>query len=487
VTALLEMTLGELAGTIRIGRLSANEVMSATLTRVDTLQPRLKAFISVDGDRAMSLARKIDERRAGGHEIGLLGGVPVAVKDNMCTTFGATTCGSKIMAPFQAQENAHVIDRLESAGAIVIGKTNLDEFAMGSSTENSAFFTTANPWDMSRVAGGSSGGSTAAVAARILPGTLGSDTGGSIREPASYCGVVGLKPTYGRVSRYGLVAYGSSLDQIGPIARTAEDAALLLSVIAGHDRRDSTSANQPVPDYLAALDRPIRGLRIGVSEEYFGPGLNDEVRAATQAAIAMLESQGASVMAIHLPHMNYGIACYYLIATAEASSNLARFDGVHYGHRTQKPADIIDLYSSSRGEGFGAEVKRRIMLGTFALSSGYYDAYYLKALKVRTLIKRDFEDAFRDVDVIASPVAPTPAFRIGEKSEDPLAMYLEDIYTVSANLAGIPAISIPCGFDSGGLPIGLQLMGNYFAEDRLLNVAQQYQQVTNWQEKSPSI
>lgn len=487
MTTPLDIPVAEIAAGVRIGKLSALDIVSLALARVESLQPQLRAFISVDADRAMNLARKIDEQRAAGREIGALAGVPVAVKDNMCTTFGATTCGSKILAPFHAQEAAHVVDQLESAGAIVIGKTNLDEFAMGSSTENSAFFTTANPWDVSRVAGGSSGGSTAAVAARLIPGALGSDTGGSIREPASFCGIVGLKPTYGRVSRYGLVAYGSSLDQIGPIARTARDAALLLSVIAGHDPRDSTSANEPAPDYVAALDRPIRGLRIGVSEEYFGAGLNHEVQATVRAAIAAIESQGATVLPIHLPHMKYGIACYYLIATAEASSNLARFDGVHYGHRTPRPADIIDLYSSTRGEGFGAEVKRRIMLGTFALSSGYYDAYYLKALKVRTLIKSDFESAFRDVDVIASPVAPTIAFPIGEKSDDPLAMYLADIYTVSANLAGIPAISIPCGFDASGLPVGMQLMGNYFAEDRLLNIAHQYQQVTDWHNHMPAL
>ncbi|MEK7730667.1 MAG: Asp-tRNA(Asn)/Glu-tRNA(Gln) amidotransferase subunit GatA [Planctomycetota bacterium] len=472
---------------VRRGDTSAEEAVGRSIDRIEALQGRYQAFLHHDRERALSLARKIDQRRTRGESLGPLAGVPMAVKDNMCTTFGATTCGSRILESFHSRYDAHVIERLESAGAVVIGKTNLDEFAMGSSTENSAYFTTLNPWDTTRVAGGSSGGSCAAVAARIVPAALGSDTGGSIRQPAAFCGVVGLKPSYGRVSRYGLVAFGSSLDQIGPIATDVRDAALVFGVIAGHDERDSTSVDRPVPDYLARLDRPVKGLRIGMSEEYFGEGLDREVREAVQAAIDLMAREGAEVVPIHLPHMKYGIACYYLVATAEASSNLARFDGVRYGHRTPRPSDILDLYESSRGEGFGPEVKRRIMLGTYALSSGYYDAYYLKALKVRTLIKNDFETAFERVDVIASPVAPTTAFRVGEKSSDPLTMYLSDIYTISANLAGICAISVPCGFDSQGLPIGLQLMGPAFGEESLLAIAHQYELRTDWHTRTPEV
>jgi len=468
-------TVVETAREIRNAERSAEEVTRAELDRLEALQPRLQAFLSFDRERALSKAREVDRRRAQGEALGPLAGVPLAVKDNLCTTFGATTCASKILAPFHSRYNAHVVDRLEAADGIILGKTNLDEFAMGSSTENSAYFPTRNPWDTTRVAGGSSGGSCAAVAARIVPGALGSDTGGSIRQPAAMCGVVGLKPTYGRVSRYGLVAFGSSLDQIGPIATDVRDVALLLQVIAGHDPRDSTSVDRPVPDYVEPLGRPLRGTRLGVSAEYFGEGLDAEVRRAVEAAIEFMHEAGAKVIPIDLPHTKYAIACYYIIAPAEASSNLARFDGVHYGYRTATPADIFDLYASSRGEGLGAEVKRRIMLGTYALSSGYYDAYYLKAMKVRTLIKRDFDRAFEGVDAIVSPVSPTTAFRVGEKSDDPLAMYLSDIYTISANLAGICGISLPCGFDAKGLPIGLQLMGPPFGEEKLLAIAHQYQ------------
>jgi len=472
---------------VRKGDYSAEESVRKSMDQLESPQGSYQAFLHHDRERALTLARKIDQRRAQGETLGPLAGVPMAVKDNMCTSFGATTCGSRILESFHSFYDAHVIERLESAGAVVIGKTNLDEFAMGSSTENSAYFTTRNPWDPGRVAGGSSGGSCAAVAARIVPAALGSDTGGSIRQPASFCGVVGLKPSYGRVSRYGLVAFGSSLDQIGPIATDVRDAALILEVIAGHDARDSTSVDRPVPDYLARLDRPMKGVRIGISEEYFGDGLDREVRSAVQAAIDLMADGGAEVLSIHLPHMKYGIACYYLVATAEASSNLARFDGVRYGYRTPRPNDTLDLYESSRGEGFGPEVKRRIMLGTYALSSGYYDAYYLKALKVRTLIKNDFDKAFEKVDVIASPVAPTTAFRIGEKSSDPLAMYLSDIYTISANLAGVCAISIPCGFDAQGLPVGLQFMGPAFGEENLLAIAHQYQLSTDHHRLVPSL
>lgn len=467
------------------GERSAEEVVRECLDRIEASNGALSAFLSCHPDRALSCARNVDAARAQGDKLGPLAGVPIAVKDNICTTFGATTCGSRILDPFHSQYDAHVIERLEGAGAIIVGKTNLDEFAMGSSTEHSASGPTHNPWDPVRVAGGSSGGSAAAVAARMVPAALGSDTGGSVRQPAAFCGVVGLKPTYGRVSRYGLVAFGSSLDQIGPIASDVRDIALLLNVIAGHDARDSTSVNAPVPDYVVKLSQPLDGVRIGVSDQYFGEGLDGQVRDAVWAAIDLMRREGAEIVPIDLPHMKYAVACYYIIAPAEASSNLARFDGVHYGFRTDEPKDIIDVYVSTRGQAFGPEVKRRIMLGTYVLSGGYYDAYYLKALKVRTLIKRDFDKAFESVDVIASPVAPTTAFRLGEKTDDPLAMYLEDIYTISANLAGVCAISLPCGFDRRGLPIGLQLTGPAFGEERLLSVAHQYQLRTDYHTKQP--
>lgn len=481
----------EAARSIEAGERSSEQIVSKCLDRIARCED-LHAFISLDRERALACARKVDAARAGGskvcsgtHPSGRLAGVPIAVKDNICATRGPTTCGSKILAPFHSQYDAHVVERLESAGAIIVGKTNLDEFAMGSSTEHSAFGPTLNPWDATRVAGGSSGGSAAAVAIRAVSAAIGSDTGGSIRQPAAFCGVVGLKPSYGRVSRYGLVAFGSSLDQIGPITTDVRDAALLLSVIAGHDKRDSTSVDAPVPDYVAGLDQPLSGLRIGISSEYFGQGLDPQVRDAVQAAIDLMRREGADVTSIDLPHLKYAVSCYYIIAPAEASSNLARFDGVHYGYRSAKPKDIIDLNAATRGESFGAEVKRRIMLGTYVLSSGYYDAYYLKALRVRTLVKRDFERAFENVDVIASPVAPSPAFRIGEKTGDPLAMYLGDIYTVSANLAGICAISLPCGFCSEGMPIGLQLMGPALGEEKLLAAAHQYQLRTDFHVKLP--
>lgn len=478
-------TLLETRDAIRSRQRSSRSVVDATLETIGREEPRLHALISYDGDRAMDLAEQIDERIARGEDAGPLAGVPVLVKDNMCTRFGRTTCGSRILANFEAPYDAHVVERLEAAGAIIVGKTNLDEFAMGSSTENSAMGPSRNPWDVSKAPGGSSGGSAVAVAAGYVPAALGSDTGGSIRQPASFCSVTGLKPTYGRVSRYGLVAYGSSLDQIGPFTRTAADAALMMNVIAGRDRRDSTSVDHAVPDYLAGLDAPLQGLRIGYAEEYFGEGLDQEIKAAVMSAIDVYRSLGASVVPVHLPHMKYAIACYYLIATAEASSNLARYDGVHYGHRTQNPADYVDVYCASRQEGFGSEVRRRIMLGTYALSSGYYDAYYLKALKVRTLIKVDFDHAFSQVDVIACPTSPVLPVGLGEKVADPLAMYLMDIYTVSANLAGVPGISLPCGFSKSNLPIGLQLMGPHFAEDRLLRMAHAYQKQTDWHLRRP--
>ncbi|UCE60627.1 MAG: Asp-tRNA(Asn)/Glu-tRNA(Gln) amidotransferase subunit GatA [Phycisphaerales bacterium] len=478
-------TIYELAAAFRAKQRSAEDITRDCLDRIEAAEPSVHAFVSCDRAAALAHASQLDAARRRGEKIGPLAGVPVAIKDNICTTVGATTCGSQMLEGYQSVYNAHVVDRLEAAGAIVIGKTNLDAFAMGSSTETSHHPTTRNPWDKTCVAGGSSGGSAAAVAAREVPGALGSDTGGSIRQPASYCGVVGLKPTYGRVSRFGLVAFASSLDQIGPIATNVRDVALLLNVIAGQDKCDSTSADGAVPDFESCLERPLQGLRIGISDEYFCEGLHAEVDRAVRAALELYQAEGTELVPIELPHMKYAVACYYIVAPAEASSNLARYDGVHYGYRAAKPEDIVDLYSSSRGEGFCPEVKRRIMLGTYVLSSGYYEQYYLKAMKVRTLIKEDFDNAFRRVDVIASPVAPTTAFRIGEKLDDPLAMYLTDVYTVSANLAGICAISIPCGFDKCGLPIGLQLMGPAFGEEILLAAAHQYQLRTDHHTKLP--
>jgi len=475
----------DIAQQVRSGTESAENVVGDCLARISACDETIRAFIRHDPEQALKRAREIDKARRGGEAIGPLAGVPVAVKDNICTTSTTTTCGSAILKDFNPVYSAHVVERLESAGAVIVGKTNLDEFAMGSSTEHSAFFTTRNPWDTQRVPGGSSGGSAAAVAAQMVPAALGSDTGGSIRQPASLCGVVGLKPGYGRVSRYGLVAYGSSLDQIGPLTTDVRDAAVMLGVIAHYDRRDSTCVDAPVPDYEASLERPLKGLRIAVPGDYFGEGLSEEVRQAVLGAIDVMKSEGATVVPTELPHLKYAIGCYYIIAMAEASGNLARFDGVHYGHRCEDAEDIIDMYCRSRGEGFGAEVKRRIMLGTFALSSGYYDAYYLKALKVRTLIKEDFGRALEQADVIASPVAPTTAFRIGEKLDDPLAMYLKDIYTISANLAGVSALSLPCGFDASGMPIGLQLMGPVLGEGRVLAVGHQYQLLTDHHRRVP--
>jgi len=458
------------------------DVQSA-LDRLRTVDPRLQCVTELLDESALRQADALDRKGPGQP----LHGVPVVVKDNICTTDGHTTCASRALAEFRSPFDAHVIERLRADGAIIIARTNLDEFAMGSSTENAGRFPTRNPWNPDRVPGGSSGGATAAVAARAVSLALGSDTGGSIRQPAAFCGVSGLKPTYGRVSRYGLVAFGSSLDQIGPIATDVRGLARLLGVIAGRDPRDSTSVDEPAPDYEAALDAPPEKIRIGIAAEYFGEGLHPEVRASVEQAVDVYKKLGADVQTIHLPHGDYNIACYYIIGTAEASSNLARYDGVHFGHRTAAPKDYIDLYSSSRAEGFGPEVKRRIMLGTYALSSGYYDAYYLKALKVRTLIIRDFQRAFEHCDVILSPTTPTPAFRFGEKTDDPLAMYLADIYTVAANLAGIPAVSIPCGFTSDGLPVGLQLMAPHFAEAHLLQIAHAFQQATDHHKKKPPI
>jgi aspartyl-tRNA(Asn)/glutamyl-tRNA(Gln) amidotransferase subunit A len=479
----------ELRDKIKAGEVSSVEATKDVFARIAKFEPVIGAFISTFEEEAIKRAGEIDKRISAGEKTGLLAGVPVAVKDNMCTTFGTTTCASKILANFQAPYNATVVEKLLAADAVIVGKTNLDEFAMGSSTENSGLKQTVNPWDIKRVPGGSSGGSTAAVAAGLCYAALGSDTGGSIRQPASLCGVVGLKPTYGRVSRYGLVAYGSSLDQIGPITQTVEDCALLLNVIAGQDPADSTSVDEkiaPVGDYLAKLDEPVKELKIGIAPS-FNAGADEQVRKAIDEAIKVYRNLGAAVVEIDMPHFDYAIAAYYMVATAEASSNLARYDGVHYGHRTPNPNDYIEVYTKSRAEGFGKEVKRRIMLGTYALSSGYYDAYYLKALKVRNLIRGDFVKAFENCDCIMMPVSPTTAFKIGEKTDDPLKMYLSDIYTIAANLAGIPGISIPCGFDDKQLPIGLQILSPAFSEGKLLRIARMYEKQTEWNKKKPRI
>ncbi len=478
----------ELRDRIAAGERSSVEATQAVLDRIDRLDPTIGAYLSVFHDRAMQTAQDVDRRIAAGETVGPLAGVPVAIKDVMCTSFGTTTCGSRILANFHAPYDATVVRRLLAADAVIVGKTNMDEFAMGSSTENSALRKTANPCDTSRVPGGSSGGSAAAMAARMCIAALGSDTGGSIRQPASFCGVVGLKPTYGRVSRYGLVAYGSSLDQIGPITQTVADAALLMNVVAGHDPADSTSVSEdvaPVADYLEKLNEPIAGLKIGVASG-FNAGADPAVQAAVGTAVESYRDAGAEVVEIDMPYLDYAIAAYYVIATAEASSNLARYDGVHYGYRTSNPADYVEVYTKSREEAFGKEVKRRIMLGTYALSSGYYDAYYLKALKVRNLIRGDFIKAFERCDCLMMPVAPTTAFKAGEKMDDPLKMYLSDIYTIAVNLAGIPGISIPCGFDEAGLPIGLQVIGPAFSEARLLRIARMYEARTDWHARRPA-
>jgi aspartyl-tRNA(Asn)/glutamyl-tRNA(Gln) amidotransferase subunit A len=472
---------------IRSRKVSSVELTRQVLGRVERLEPRVRAYVSTCGDRALGRARDVDE----GRRSGPLAGVPIAVKDNLCTTFGTTTCASKMLENFHAPYDATVVRKLEDAGAVVVGKTNLDEFAMGSSTENSAFHVTRNPWDESRVPGGSSGGSAAALAAGMCVGSVGSDTGGSVRQPAAMCGVVGLKPTYGRVSRWGLVAFASSLDQVGPFGRTVADAALMLNVIAGHDPKDSTSAPQPVPDYLKDLERPMQRLRIGIAREYsLAAGLDAQVKAAVDAAVKQYQSLGADLVDVSLPHTEYGIAAYYVIAPCEASSNLARYDGVHFGHRTKEPVkDIVELFSRSRSEGFGAEVQRRIMIGTYNLSEGYGARLYVNALKVRRLIKQDFDRAFEKCDVVLCPTSPTPAFRIGEKSDDPLAMYLTDVFTVTCNIAGIAGISIPCGFTSGDkpLPIGLQLLGPAFGEEKLLRAARMYEAATDWHARRPNI
>ncbi len=479
-----QLTLAEIARALAAKEFSASELSSHLLARIKALDPQLNSFISLTEELAMSQAKAADSRRAAG-ESGALLGAPLAHKDLFCTQGIRTSCGSKILDNFKAPYDATVVDKLAAAGTVTLGKLNMDEFAMGSSNESSYYGAVKNPWDLSRVPGGSSGGSAAAVAARLIPAATGTDTGGSIRQPAALTNLTGLKPTYGRVSRWGMIAYASSLDQGGPLARTAEDCALLLQAMAGFDTKDSTSVDQPIDDYLAALSQPLAGLRIGLPKEYFGAGLDPRIADKVMAVVEALKKLGATVKDISLPNMQHAIPAYYVIAPAEASSNLSRFDGVRFGYRCENPVNLEDLYKRSRGEGFGAEVKRRIMVGTYALSAGYYDAYYLKAQKIRRLIKNDFVAAFNDVDVILGPTTPNLAWKLGEKNNDPVAQYLEDIYTITANLAGIPGLSMPAGFVDG-LPVGVQLLAPYFQEGRLLNVAHQYQQVTDWHTQAPS-
>jgi aspartyl-tRNA(Asn)/glutamyl-tRNA(Gln) amidotransferase subunit A len=480
-----ERTAGELLAELAAGELTATQVTQSFLEAIRARDGKVKAFLQVDEEGALAQAAAVDAKRRRGEPLGQLAGIPVAIKDVLCTRGTRTTCGSKMLHNFVPPYDAHVIERLRAADAVLIGKTNMDEFAMGSSNENSAFGPVHNPWDLERVPGGSSGGSAAAVAACEAPLALGSDTGGSIRQPASLCGIVGLKPTYGRVSRYGLVAFASSLDQVGVFSHDTADAALMLEVIAGHDVRDSTSVDVPVPEYRRSLNTPVQPLTIGLPVEFFDKGLDFEVEQAVRASLEVYRQQGATIKEISLPNSTHAIAVYYVVATAEASSNLARYDGVHYGYRANKFDSMIHMYSRSRGQGFGPEVKRRIMLGTFVLSSGYHDAYYVRALKVRRLIKNDFDAAFAQCDVVMGPTAPTPAFRLKEKVADPLQMYLSDIYTISCNLVGLAGLSIPCGFTAGGLPIGLQLLGAPFSEEKLLRIARMYEAVTAWHRRRP--
>jgi aspartyl-tRNA(Asn)/glutamyl-tRNA(Gln) amidotransferase subunit A len=483
MSELHEKSVAELAAALRARQVSSVELTQALLARVTRYQPELNAFISITAEAALAEAAQADVRLRS-PEAGPLTGVPIAHKDIFCTRGQKTTCGSRMLANFVSPYDATVVERLRAAGVVMLGKTNMDEFAMGSSNETSFFGPVRNPWDRGRVPGGSSGGSAAAVAARLVPAATATDTGGSIRQPASLCGVTGFKPTYGRVSRYGMIAFASSLDQGGLLTRSAGDAALLLGAIAGFDERDSTSVELPVPDYSAALEQPLKGLKIGVLKEFFDKGLDPAIEQQLRAALEVLRSQGAVIKDVSLPHLPLSVPTYYVVAPAECSSNLARFDGVRYGYRCDKPRDLLDLYQRSRGEGFGAEVKRRIMTGTYVLSAGYYDAFYLKAQRVRRLISNDFEHAFHEVDVVIGPTTPTAAFELGAKTSDPVTMYLNDIYTIGANLAGLPAISVPCGF-AQGLPAGMQIIGPHFGEERLLNVAHRFQLETDWHRRTP--
>lgn len=483
---LYEQTIQGLYQQLKNRQVSSVELTKAFLSRIETTDQAVNAFITVAAEQALAAAEVADQRIAAG-QCDLLTGIPLALKDIFLTDGVRTTCASKILDNFVAPYDATAWAKLKAQGAVLLGKLNMDEFAMGSSSENSAFGPTRNPWNREHIPGGSSGGSAAAVAAQQAVATLGTDTGGSIRQPASHCGCVGLKPTYGRVSRYGVIAYASSLDQVGPMTRTVTDAALLLGAIAGHDPKDSTSVDCPVPDYAAALPQGVKGLKIGLPKEYFIDGLDPDVQQAMDQAIEVYRKLGAEFVEVSLPHTNYAVATYYLIATAEASSNLARYEGVRFGHRAADTSGLIDLMMQSRAQGFGAEVKRRIMLGTYALSSGYYDAYYLKAQKVRTLIQQDFIRAYEQVDLLLTPVAPTPAFRIGEKTADPLQMYLSDIFTIPINLAGICGISIPAGMSSNGLPIGLQLLGRPFGEETILRAAYDFEQATDWHTRKAAL
>ncbi|WP_045226662.1 Asp-tRNA(Asn)/Glu-tRNA(Gln) amidotransferase subunit GatA [Methyloterricola oryzae] len=478
-----DKTIVELAKGLRNKDFSSTELTRTYLDRIAAINPTLNAFVTVTGEQALNQAEAADRRLAAG-DAGPLTGVPIAQKDIFCTQGVRTSCGSRMLDNFIASYNATVVEHFQQAGAVMLGKLNMDEFAMGSSNETSHYGPVRNPWDTETVPGGSSGGSAAAVAARLAPGATGTDTGGSIRQPASFCGITGLKPTYGLVSRYGMIAFASSLDQGGPMARTAEDCALMLQVMAGFDPKDSTSVDRPVPDYAAGLNQSLEGLRIGLPKEFFGEGLDADIARLIDEAVGEYQKLGATVKEVALPNMNLSAPAYYVVAPAECSSNLARFDGVRFGYRCESPKDLADLYTRSRGEGFGAEVKRRILIGTYVLSAGYYDAYYLKAQKIRRLISEDFRQAFEEVDVIMGPTSPSVAFRFGEKSADPIAMYLSDIYTIAVNLAGLPGMSVPVGF-SKGLPVGMQIIGNYFSESRLLNVAHRYQQVTDWHAQAP--
>jgi aspartyl-tRNA(Asn)/glutamyl-tRNA(Gln) amidotransferase subunit A len=480
------LTIHELHERLKGKEVTAHEVTGLLLERIRAVDPQIKAFLLVTAEEAVAQARAADQRIAAGNIVPLTG-IPLAIKDNMCTQGIATTCASRILENFTPPYDATAVKRLKDAGGVILGKANMDEFAMGSSTENSRFTVTHNPWQLDAIPGGSSGGSAAAVAADACIAALGSDTGGSIRQPAACCGVVGMKPTYGRVSRYGLVAFGSSLDQIGPLTKDVEDCAIMLNAIAGHDPFDSTSLDLPIPDYCKALVKDVKGCVLGVPREFFGEGMDPEVEGNVKAAIKALEGMGAQVKEITLPHTGYAVATYYIICTAEASSNLARYDGVKYGFRSAASKELMEMYRETRSEGFGPEVKRRIMLGTYVLSAGYYDAYYRKAAQVRTLIKGDFEKAFSECDIIITPTAPTPAFRIGAKVQDPLQMYLSDIFTISVNLAGVPAISIPCGFSSNGLPIGLQIIGRHNDEERIIQAAYTFEQNADYHTKRPEL
>lgn len=482
-----EHTIHSLEERLREGEITSLEITKAIFERIEAVEDRVHSYITLMRESAFESARQSDRRREKGETRGPLDGIPVALKDLLCTKDAPTTCGSHILENFMSPYDASVVEKLRAAGAVILGKTNMDEFAMGSSTETSYFGVTRNPWDLERIPGGSSGGSASAVAAGECIASLGSDTGGSIRQPAAHCGVVGMKPTYGRVSRYGLVAFASSLDQIGPLTRDIEDSAIILGVIAGHDKRDSTSLPEPVPDYRKFLGRGIEGWVVGIPEEYYIEGIDPEATEAVERAAEAMKELGAECREISLPHTRYGIAAYYIIGPAEASSNLARYDGIRYGLRASGRKQLIDLYRSTRAAGFGAEVKRRIMIGTYALSSGYYDAYYKKASQVRTLMKRDFDDAFGICDVILTPTTPTAAFRLGEKIDDPLQMYLSDVFTLPANLAGIPGLSLPCGFTKKGLPLGIQLLAGYFKEDKLLQAAYALEKALPRDQRRPAL